>query len=188
MAAGNVETSQRIADALLGALAQAVPEAVPAASQVTMNNVLAGSDDFAYYETVGGGQGGRCGRAGQSGIHTGMTNTKNTPIESLVQHYPLRITASGLREGSGREGQYAGGEGIVREMEFLEDATVTLMGERRVTEPWGLQGGGPGAKGEDWLIRRSGTRELLPGKVTLEVQAGDRLRVLTPGGGAWGAR
>lgn len=187
VAAGNVETSQRIADALLGALAQAVPEAVPAASQGTMNNVLAGSDDFAYYETVGGGQGGRCGRAGQSGIHTGMTNTKNTPIESLVQHYPLRITAYGLRSGSGGVGRFGGGEGIVREMEFLEDATVTLMGERRVTEPWGLQGGGPGAKGEDWLIRRSGTRELLPGKVTLDVRAGDRLRVLTPGGGAWGA-
>ena len=187
VAAGNVETSQRIADALLGALAQAAPAAVPAASQGTMNNVLAGSDSFAYYETVGGGQGGRCGRAGQSGIHTGMTNTKNTPIESLVQHYPLRITAYGLRSDSGGEGRYPGGQGIEREMEFLSDATVTLMGERRVTQPWGLQGGGPGARGEDWLIRRSGDRELLPGKVTLDVQAGDRLRVLTPGGGAWGS-
>ena len=116
-----------------------------------------------------------------------MTNTKNTPIESLVQHYPLRITAYGLRSDSGGEGRYPGGQGIVREMEFLEDATVTLMGERRVTQPWGLQGGGPGATGEDWLIRRSGDRELLPGKVTLDVQAGDRLRVLTPGGGAWGS-
>ena len=120
----------------------------------------------------------------QSGIHTGMTNTKNTPIESLVQHYPLRITAYGLRSGSGDEGCFGGGEGIVREMEFLEDATVTLMGERRVTRPWGLQGGGPGAVGEDWLIRPSSGRELLPGKVTLKVQAGDRLRVLTPRGGA----
>ena len=158
VAAGNVETSQRIADALLGALAVASPAMVPAASQGTMNNVLAGSDSFAYYETVGGGQGGRPGRAGQSGIHTGMTNTKNTPIESLTRHYPLRITAYGLRSGSGGEGRYPGGQGIVREMEFLSDATVTLMGERRVTQPWGLQGGGPGAMGEDWLIRRSGDR------------------------------
>ena len=187
VAAGNVETSQRIADALLGALAVAAPAMVPAASQGTMNNVLAGSDSFAYYETVGGGQGGRPGRAGQSGIHTGMTNTKNTPIESLTRHYPLRITAYGLRSDSGGEGRFPGGQGIVREMEFLSDATVTLMGERRVTQPWGLQGGGPGARGEDWLIRRSGDRELLPGKVTLDVQAGDRLRVLTPGGGAWGS-
>ena len=132
VAAGNVETSQRIADVLLGALAAAAPNAVPAASQGTMNNVLLGSDEFAYYETVGGGQGARCRRDGQSGIHTGMTNTKNTPVESLALHYPLRVTAYGLRSGSGGAGRYNGGEGIVREIEFLEDATLTLMGERRV--------------------------------------------------------
>ena len=186
VAAGNVETSQRIADTLLGALAQAAPRMVPAASQGTMNNVLVGADDFAYYETVGGGQGARCDRDGQSGIHTGMTNTKNTPIESLTQHYPLQITAYGLRSDSGGAGRYHGGQGIVREMRFLRDATVTLMGERRITQPWGLQGGKPGASGKDLLIRASGTREPLPGKVTLEVQAGDRLRVHTPGGGGWG--
>ena len=186
VAAGNVETSQRIADTLLGALAQAAPSMVPAASQGTMNNVLVGSEDFAYYETVGGGQGARCDRDGQSGIHTGMTNTKNTPIESLTQHYPMRITAYGLRSRSGGAGRYRGGEGIVREMQFLEDATVTLMGERRITRPWGLQGADPGASGEDLLIRRSGARERLPGKATFEVRAGDRLRVLTPGGGGWG--
>ena len=186
VAAGNVETSQRIADTLLGALAQAAPAMVPAASQGTMNNVLVGSDDFAYYETVGGGQGARSRGDGQSGIHTGMTNTKNTPIESLEQHYPLRATEYGLRTGSGGAGRYLGGQGIVRELEFLEDATVTLMGERRVTRPWGLWGGGPGACGEDWLVKRSGGTELLPGKVTLDVVAGDRLRVLTPGGGGWG--
>ena len=187
VAAGNVETSQRIADVLLGALASAAPGMVPAASQGTMNNVLIGSDEFAYYETVGGGQGARNGRDGQSGVHTGMTNTKNTPIESLAQHYPLRVTEYGLRSGSGGAGRYTGGEGIVREIEFSADATVTLMGERRVTRPWGLMGGLPGARGEDWLIKRSGEAELLPGKVTLDVRAGDRLRVLTPGGGGWGA-
>ena len=117
-----------------------------------------------------------------------MTNTKNTPVESLEQHYPLRVTEYGLRSGSGGEGRYVGGQGIVRELEFLEDATVTLIGERRVTRPWGLWGGGPGACGEDWLVKRSGGAELLPGKVTLDVTAGDRLRVLTPGGGGWGAQ
>jgi len=185
VAAGNVETSQRIADTLLGALAQAAPDRVPAAGQGTMNNVLIGNDQFAYYETVGGGQGGRRGRAGQSGIHTGMTNTRNTPVESLEAHYPFRIVTYRLRSGSGGRGTYPGGEGIEREIEFLSDATVSLMGERRRLQPWGLQGGGPGASGEDWLIR-DGVSERLPGKCTVAVEAGDRLRVLTPGGGGWG--
>ncbi len=187
VAAGNVETSQRIADALLGALAQAAPHRVPAASQGTMNNVLIGNDDFAYYETVGGGQGGRPGRAGMSGVHTGMTNTKNTPIESLEAHYPFRIVRYALRKGSGGTGRFPGGEGIEREMEFLTGAEVSLMGERRRNQPWGLAGGGPGACGEDWLIRGNGTRERLPGKCTVEVTPGDRLLVLTPGGGGWGS-
>ncbi len=187
VAAGNVETSQRIADTLLGALAQAAPDRVPAAGQGTMNNVLIGNDDFAYYETLGGGQGGRPGRAGQSGIHTGMTNTKNTPIESLEVHYPFRVLRYGLRSGSGGDGRYPGGEGIEREIEFLVDASVSLMGERRRNRPWGLAGGSSGSVGEDWLIKRDGSREKLPGKTTLEVRAGDRLLVLTPGGGGWGA-
>jgi N-methylhydantoinase B len=187
VAAGNVETSQRIADTLLGALAQAAPDRVPAAGQGTMNNVLIGNDDFAYYETIGGGQGGRPGRAGQSGIHTGMTNTKNTPIESLEAHYPFRVLRYGLRVGSGGEGRYQGGEGIEREIEFLADAAVSLMGERRRNAPWGLAGGGSGATGEDWLIRGDGSKERLPGKTTINVAAGDRLLVRTPGGGGWGA-
>jgi N-methylhydantoinase B len=187
VAAGNVETSQRIADTLLGALAQAAPDRVPAAGQGTMNNVLIGNDDFAYYETLGGGQGGRPGRPGQSGIHTGMTNTKNTPIESLEAHYPFRVLRYGLRSGSGGTGRYPGGEGIEREIEFLADASVSLMGERRRNQPWGLAGGGPGAVGEDWLIQRDGSRERLPGKTTVDVRRGDRLLVLTPGGGGWGA-
>jgi N-methylhydantoinase B len=186
VAAGNVETSQRIADTLLGALAQAAPDRVPAAGQGTMNNVLIGNADFAYYETVAGGQGGRPGRAGQSGIHTGMTNTKNTPIESLDTHYPFKVLSYKLRSGSGGPGRFPGGEGIEREIEFLAPATLSLMGERRRLHPWGLNGGEPGACGEDWLLTSAGS-ERLPGKCTVEVAAGDRLRVLTPGGGGWGS-
>jgi N-methylhydantoinase B len=186
VAAGNVETSQRIADTLLGALARAAPDRVPAASQGTMNNVLIGSDDFAYYETLAGGQGGGPSGPGDSGVHTGMTNTKNTPIESLEAHYPFRVVRYGLRTGSGGAGLHPGGEGLVREIEFLAPATVSLMGERRVVPPWGLAGGGPGNTGEDLLTHRDGSREPLPGKTTVEVQPGDRLTVLTPGGGGWG--
>jgi N-methylhydantoinase B len=186
VAAGNVETSQRIADTLLGALAQAAPDRVPAAGQGTMNNLLIGSDEFAYYETLAGGQGGRPGKPGQSGIHTGMTNTKNTPVESLETHYPFQVLGYRLRRDSGGEGRHPGGEGIEREIEFLAPATVSLMGERRRVAPWGLNGGGPGACGEDWLIRR-GSPERLPGKVTFEVLPGDRLLVRTPGGGGWGS-
>ncbi len=186
VAAGNVETSQRIADVLLGALSQAAPDRVPAASQGTMNNVLIGNDDFAYYETVGGGQGGRPGRMGQSGIHTGMTNTENTPIESLDSHFPFRVERYTLRRGSGGSGRYPGGEGIEREIRFLAPATLSLMGDRRRNQPWGLAGGGPGAPGEDWLIRGNGSRERLAAKSTTFVHPGDRLLVLTPGGGGWG--
>ena len=186
VAAGNVETAQRIADVLLGALAQAAPDRVPAASQGTMNNVLIGNDEFTYYETVAGGQGGRPGRAGQSGIQTGMTNTENTPIESLEAHYPFRVTRYTLRRDSGGAGRYPGGEGIEREIRFDSAATLSLMGERRRNRPWGLAGGEPGAPGEDWLIRPDGARERLPGKATIEVEPGDRLLVLTPGGGGWG--
>ena len=186
VAAGNVETSQRIADVLLGALAEAAPHRVPAASQGTMNNILIGSDEFAYYETLAGGQGGRPGKPGQSGIHTGMTNTKNTPIEALESHYPFRVIRNQLRRGSGGAGRFPGGEGIEREIEFLVPATVSLMGERRVVAPWGLAGGAPGACGEDWLIRAGRAPERLPGKTTFEVSPGDRLLVRTPGGGGWG--
>lgn len=186
VAAGNVETSQRIADVLLGALAQAAPGRVPAASQGTMNNILIGNQRFAYYETVAGGQGGRPTKPGGSGIQTGMTNTRNTPIESIESHYPFRILRYTLRRGSGGVGLHEGGEGIEREIEFLEPATLSLMGERRRHQPWGLQGGDPGAVGEDWLTRSDSKPERLPGKVTIEVEPGDRLLVRTPGGGGWG--
>jgi N-methylhydantoinase B len=187
VAAGNVETSQRIADVLLGALAEAAPDRVPAASQGTMNNCLIGNDHFAYYETVAGGQGARPGRDGQSGIQTGMTNTKNTPRESIETHYPFRVLQTKLRHGSGGRGRFRGGDGIVRELVFDEPATLSLMGERRRHGPWGLAGGEPGAPGEDWLIRRDGSRERLPAKTTVEVEPGDRLLILTPGGGGWGS-
>lgn len=186
VAAGNVETSQRIADVILGALAEAAPERVPAASQGTMNNVLIGNDEFAYYETVAGGQGARPYRDGQSGIQTGMTNTQNTPIEALHIHYPFRVTAYTLRRGSGGEGHFRGGEGIRREIVFEVPATLSLMGERRRNRPWGLNGGEPAAAGEDWLIHPGGERQRLPGKVTVDVEPGARLKVLTPGGGGWG--
>jgi len=186
VAAGNVETSQRIADVLLGALAQAVPDRIPAASQGTMNNVLIGNDDFAYYETVAGGQGARPYRDGQSGIQTGMTNTQNTPIEALHTHYPFRVEAYTLRRGSGGAGIFQGGEGIRREIVFGARAILSLMGERRRNPPWGLAGGEPGAIGEDWLVRKAGKKEKLPGKTTIDVEPGDRLIVLSPGGGGWG--
>ncbi|MCB1246942.1 MAG: hydantoinase B/oxoprolinase family protein [Acidimicrobiia bacterium] len=186
VAAGNVETSQRIADVLLGALARFAPDRVPAAGQGTMNNVLIGNDSFAYYETVAGGQGARPGRPGQSGIQTGMTNTKNTPITSLSAHYPITVTRYRLRKGSGGEGQFVGGDGIERGIRFHEPATLSLMGERRRSQPWGLAGGGPGAAGEDWLYTVDGDRRRLPSKCTIEVEPGDELLVLTPGGGGWG--
>jgi N-methylhydantoinase B len=186
VAAGNVETSQRIADVLLGAFAQAARGRVPAASQGTMNNILIGNDTFAYYETVAGGQGAGPHLDGQSGIQTGMTNTRNTPIESLERHYPFRVTRYTLRRDSGGAGRLRGGEGIEREIVFTEPATLSLMGERRRHHPWGLEGGGPGACGEDLLTRSDGSVERLPGKVTTAVGPGDVLLVRTPGGGGYG--
>ncbi len=186
VAAGNVETSQRIADVLLGAFAQAAHGRVPAASQGTMNNILIGNDTFAYYETVAGGQGAGPRLDGQSGIQTGMTNTRNTPIESLERHYPFRVTRYTLRRGSGGTGRLHGGEGIEREIVFTAPATLSLMGERRRHHPWGLEGGAPGACGEDLLTRSDGSVERLPGKVTVDVEPGDTLLVRTPGGGGYG--
>jgi len=186
--AGNVEVSQRVADACLGALAQAVPDRVGAAGQGTMNNLLLGGDGWVYYETVGGGQGGRPGRPGMSGLHTGMTNTKNTPVEALERAFPLRVLRYRLRRGSGGAGRWPGGEGIERDLEVLEDVTLSLVTERRVSRPWGLAGGEPGAPGENWLLPQSdeSRAEPLPDKCTVRLKAGDVLRMLTPGGGGWG--
>jgi len=186
--AGNVEVSQRIADVCLGALAQVVPGRVGAASQGTMNNVLIGGDGWVYYETTGGGQGARPDRPGMSGVHTGMTNTRNTPIEALERSYPLRVRRLRLRQGSGGRGRQRGGEGIERDLEVLEAATVSLVTERRVFPPWGLEDGGPGALGENWLLPGGdeSRAERLGDKVTIEVRRGDVLRLRTPGGGAYG--
>ena len=196
--AGNVEVSQRVADVCLGALAQAVPDRVPAAGQGTMNNVMVGGGDWVYYETIGGGQGGRPPRPdgrsrepvrGQSAIHTGMTNTRNTPIEALERSYPMRVRRYAIRPGSGGAGRAPGGDGIIRELEVLEDCTVSLVTERRASAPWGLAGGGPGAVGENWLLPGGDERraQRLPAKTTVRVAAGDVIRVLTPGGGGWGS-
>jgi len=187
--AGNVEVSQRVADVCLGALAEALPGRVGAANQGTMNNVLIGGDGWVYYETIAGGQGGRPGRAGMSGVHTGMTNTKNTPIEALERAYPLRVLRYRLRHGSGGAGLAPGGEGIERDLQVLEDVTASLITERRVSRPWGLAGGDPGAVGENWLLPGGdeARAERLLDKCTVRLRAGDVLRMLTPGGGGWGS-
>ncbi len=189
--AGNVEVSQRVADVCLGALAQAAPDRVGAASQGTMNNVLIGNASFVYYETIGGGQGGRPGgHAGMSGVHTAMTNTRDTPVEAFERAYPMRVRRYGLREGSGGAGAAPGGDGIVRELEILEAVTVSLVTERRDSHPWGLAGGGgPGACGENWLLPLGDEShaQRLADKCTIRLQAGDVLRMLTPGGGGWGS-
>ena len=190
VAGGNVETSQRIVDVLLRALAHAAPDRIPAASCGSMNNVAlggtAGGQPFAYYETIAGGAGAGPSGAGTSAIHTHMTNTMNTPIEALEAYYPLVVRRYALRPRSGGRGRHAGGAGIIREIEFLTDAEVTLLGERRRVAPYGLAGGEPGARGRDWLVQ-GGRRRRLPGKTTLRVRPGDRVCVETPGGGGFGA-
>jgi N-methylhydantoinase B/oxoprolinase/acetone carboxylase alpha subunit len=188
--AGNVEVSQRVADVCLGALAQAFPGRVGAASQGTMNNLMIGGSGWVYYETIAGGQGGRprAGAAGMSGVHTAMTNTKNTPIEALERAFPMRVLRYCLRRGSGGAGAAEGGEGIERDVQMLEDCTVSLITERRVSRPWGLDGGEPGAVGENWLLPGGdeARAERLRDKCTLELKAGDVVRMLTPGGGGFG--
>lgn len=186
-----METAQRIVDVLLGALSQACPTRVPAASQGTMNNVTVGGRDtergsnYAYYETIGGGMGAGPGNHGASAIHTHMTNTMNTPIEALEYAYPFRVTQYTIRRGSGGMGKFRGGDGITRELEFLQDAQVTILSDRRNTAPYGLDGGQPGQAGRNVLIRDQ--QEMgLGGKVCIEVKAGDRLRIETPGGGGFG--
>jgi N-methylhydantoinase B/oxoprolinase/acetone carboxylase alpha subunit len=179
-----------VADVCLGALAQAAPHMVGAAGQGTMNNVIVGGNGWVYYETLGGGQGGMDGVPGMSGVHTGMTNTLNTPIEALQRAYPMRVRRYRLRSGSGGAGRSAGGEGIERDLEMLEDCAVSLITERRHSRPWGMAGGGPGATGENWLLLGGdeSRAERLLDKCTIRMRRGDVLRILTPGGGGWGSR
>jgi N-methylhydantoinase B len=193
VAGGNVETSQRIVDVLLGALAQALPAHIPAASQGTMNNLSIGGWDlernkpFSYYETMAGGQGAAPGLNGANAIHTHMTNTLNTPVEALEYAYPLQVQRYALRQGSGGSGQWQGGEGILREIKCLVPVKVTLLTDRRRTRPYGLTGGEPGAPGENTLLREN-TEIQLQGKGSHELHAGDVLCLRTPGGGGWGSK
>jgi N-methylhydantoinase B len=192
VAGGNVETSQRIVDVLLRALAQALPERIPAGSSGTMNNLTIGGIDprtnepFAYYETIAGGFGARPTKDGISGVHTHMTNSLNTPAEALEHAYPIRITEYSLRKGSGGKGRHRGGDGIVREVELLADSQVTLLADRRRRGPYGLSGGGDGAAGRTTAIHADGRWEELPGKCSLRLEKGARLRIETSGGGGWG--
>jgi N-methylhydantoinase B len=196
MAAGNVETSQRITDVILRALAQAAPELIPAASSGTMNNLTFGGWDpvrgraFAYYETIAGGMGASALSDGASATHTHMTNSWNTPVEAFEHLYPLRIRAYRIRSGSGGKGKHRGGDGIVREFEFLTRADVTILSDRRERGPYGLSGGSPGARGKNSLLRgkklRGKRTVAIPGKARFEVLPSDVLRIESPGGGGYG--
>jgi len=212
VAGGNVETSQRIIDVLLKALAQAIPGRIPAAASGTMNNLTIGgidlrsddlrfddprSDDlrsndlrsgeaFAYYETIAGGMGARPTKAGVSGVHTHMTNSLNTPAEALEYAYPIRLRKYSLRPSSGGAGLHTGGDGIVREIEVLTDAQVTLLADRRSRGPYGLAGGSDGAAGRTTIVRTDGTEEEIPGKTSVRLHSGERVRIESPGGGGWG--
>jgi N-methylhydantoinase B len=193
VAAGNVETSQRIVDTVLGALSQALPDLIPSASSGTMNNVTIGGWDpergreFAYYETIGGGGGASPQGHGLSAVHTHMTNTMNTPAEALEMTYPFRLLEYAIRRGSGGAGRHRGGDGIVRSYQLLSPTTVTLLTERRRLQPWSLENGDPGKQGRNSLRRAgSANEEELPSKCSLQLQAGDQLTIKTPGGAGWG--
>ena len=191
VAAGNVETSQRIVDVLLRALAEALPQRIPAASSGTMNNLSFGGTDprtgepFAYYETMAGGMGARPSADGLSGVHTHMTNSLNTPIEALESAYPVRVRRYSLRPGSGGKGKFRGGEGIVREIEFLTQVRGSILSDRRRFAPYGLAEGKPGRPGVNQLTVQ-GRKRKLPGKVVFSAPRGSVLKIETPGGGGWG--
>jgi N-methylhydantoinase B len=193
VAGGNVETSQRIVDVLLRALAQAIPDRIPAASAGTMSNLTIGGvdprsgDPFTYYETAAGGMGARPGIDGISGVQTHMTNSLNTPIEALEYAYPLRVRRYAYRDESGGAGQFRGGEGLIRELELLAPVQLTLLAERRRFRPYGLAGGDAGAAGAAWFAKAGTTEETrLPGKGSRQADKGDVVRIETPGGGGWG--
>lgn len=191
VAGGNVETSQRIVDVLFGALAQACPDLIPAASSGTMNNITIGGydalreRDYTYYETIAGGMGARPTCDGIDAIHTHMTNTMNTPIETIETSYPLQVENYAIRRGTGGAGKFQGGSGIVRSFKLLTDAEVTILSERRVYHPYGLQDGKSGQLGRNVLIR-DGEEQQLEGKVTFSAHKGDVIQIETPGGGGYG--
>ncbi|MGB1285129.1 MAG: hydantoinase B/oxoprolinase family protein [Aggregatilineales bacterium] len=190
VAVGNTETGQRVVDVVLGALAQAVPDKIPAASQGSMNNFTVGGfingKQFVYYETIAGGHGASLYGHGLSGRQSHMTNTQNTPTEALEFSLPMRVWRYGLRENSGGTGAHIGGEGIIREYEFLTDATITLNSERRRIAPYGLHGGNSGATGINRIVRDD-DEETVSGKYTTHIKSGNRVIIETPGGGGWRA-
>ncbi|UCH98767.1 MAG: hydantoinase B/oxoprolinase family protein [Candidatus Aminicenantes bacterium] len=199
LAGGNVETSQRIVDVLMGALSRAMPGRIPAASQGTMNNISFGGHGFAYYETLGGGAGAGPSYHGESGVHTNMTNSLNTPIEALEIDFPVEIKSYSIRKKSGGKGQFNGGDGLIRTYKFLKDAHVSILSERRRNPPYGLQGGEPGKPGENVLIKKpyqetqnnslkKKRRIPLGSKANVEINAGDCLIIRTPGGGGYGKK
>jgi N-methylhydantoinase B len=181
VAAGNVETSTRIVDVILGALSAAMPDRIPAASHGSMNNVAIGAATWDYYETLGGGMGAGPTHPGLHALQTHMTNTLNTPVEVLEMTYPLRVRRYQIRRRSGGLGRHSGGDGLIREYEFLADCQVTLLSERRRNSPWGLRGGTPGQPGRNLL-----NQQVMPGKFNTQVRCGDVLRIETAGGGGWG--
>jgi N-methylhydantoinase B len=196
VAGGNVETSQRIVDVLLRALARALPDRIPAASSGTMNNLSFGGVDprtgrpFAYYETIAGGMGARPGADGLDAIHTHMTNSLNTPIEALESAYPVRVRRYAVRRGSGGRGRFRGGDGVIREIEFLSRVQGSILSDRRTTQPYGLSGGEPGKPGRNLLSVPTASGRLrtsrMASKASFEAEAGAVLRIETPGGGGWG--
>ncbi len=191
VAGGNVETSQRIVDVVLGALAQAIPDQIPAASSGTMNNLTRGGtdprtgDDFAYYETIAGGMGARPTADGLDATHCHMTNSLNTPIEALEHAYPFRVKRYAIRHGSGGAGRFRGGDGICRENEVLCPAQITILSDRRIYSPYGLEGGEAGDPGKNTLIASDGEHDLAS-KASVWVKGGTSIRVCTPGGGGHG--
>lgn len=187
VAGGNVETSQRIVDVLLGALSQALPKLIPAASQGTMNNLALGNQNFSYYETLAGGMGASAQGPGASALQSHMTNTLNTPIEALEHSLPLKITRYQIFKNSGGKGEFKGGNGLIREYEFLETTELSLLSERRKLAPYGLRGGEPGKSGIQHLIHGTKT-STLAAKTQITLKAGERLRIATPGGGGWGTK
>ncbi len=191
VAGGNVETSQRIVDVILGALSSACPEVIPAASCGSMNNITVGGydasrgRDFTYYETIAGGMGARPSRDGIDAIHTHMTNTMNTPIEAIETTYPMQVEQYAIRRGTGGGGAFRGGDGVIRALRLLADAEVTILSERRERPPYGLKGGEAGKTGRNLLIR-NGEEHPLAGKDSVNARAGDVVQIETPGGGGYG--
>jgi N-methylhydantoinase B/oxoprolinase/acetone carboxylase alpha subunit len=187
LAGGNVETSQRIVDILLGAFSKALKDKIPAASQGTMNNISFGSEGYAYYETLGGGTGAGPHYNGESGIHSHMTNSLNTPIEALEIDFPVIIENYSLRKNSGGKGKFTGGNGLERSYRFLEDGHVSILSERREIAPYGLQQGLPGKKGEN-ILKREGKKIRLNSKINIDIKKNDLLIIKTPGGGGYGKK